>query len=167
MKERTHRSSGAGPSGQASDKAPSHAAPDSKRHRARRGVVQALYQWQLTAQEVDEIAGQFRGGEALDGADRDYFDAAFAGVTSQRERLELSLDPFLERGLSELDPVERAILWLGAWELLNDEDMPAAVVINEAVELAKTFGGTDGHSFVNAVLDAAAKAWGRDAPTSA
>jgi N utilization substance protein B len=124
-------------------------APDSKRHRARRGVVQALYQWQLTSGDVDGIAEQFREGEALSGADRSYFD------------------PFLERSPSQLDPVERAVLWLGAWELLDNKEIPAPVVINEAVELAKAFGGTDGHSFVNAVLDAAAKAWGRDVPPTA
>jgi N utilization substance protein B len=142
-------------------------APDSKRHRARRGVVQALYQWQLTSGDVDGIAEQFREGEALSGADRSYFDVAFAGVTTQRERLEMALDPFLERSPSQLDPVERAVLWLGAWELLDNKEIPAPVVINEAVELAKAFGGTDGHSFVNAVLDAAAKAWGRDVPPTA
>lgn len=142
-------------------------APDSKRHRARRGVVQALYQWQLTSQDLEEIAEQFRGGELLSGADRDYFDAAFAGVTAQKQRLEQALDPFLERASSELDPVERAILWLGAWELLDSDEIPSPVVINEAVELAKAFGGTGGHSFVNAVLDAAAQAWGHDAPSEA
>ncbi len=141
-------------------------APDSKRHRARRGVVQALYQWQLTSQDPDEIAEQFHEGEALNRADRAYFDLAFTGVTTRREDLELALDPFLERASSELDPVERAVLWLGAWELLYNADIPAPVVINEAVELAKAFGGTNGHSFVNAVLDAAAKAWGRDTPSS-
>jgi N utilization substance protein B len=160
MKERTRTPSGAGPS----DEAPSGEAPDSKRHRARRGVVQALYQWQLTSQDVGEIAEQFRGGELLGGADLDYFDTAFAGVTTHRQRLEQALDPFLERASSELDPVERAVLWLGAWELLDRDEIPSPVVINEAVELAKAFGGTDGHSFVNAVLDAAARAWGRDAP---
>ena len=92
--------------------APSGKAPDSKRHRARRCVVQALYQWQLTSQDVDEIAGQFRGSELLNGADRDYFDLAFAGVTAKKEGLEQALDPFLERASSELDPVERAVLWL-------------------------------------------------------
>ena len=148
-----------------SGEAPANEAPDSKRHRARRGVVQALYQWQLTSQDVDEIAEQFRGSELLNGADRDYFDLAFAGVTAKKEDLEQALDPFLRRASSELYPVERAVLWLGAWELLDRDEIPSPVVINEAVELAKAFGGTDGHSFVNAVLDAAARAWGRDAPS--
>lgn len=133
------------------------------RHRARRCVIQALYQWQLTGQDADEIAQQFRGGERLAGADRDYFDTAWGGVTADAAGLDAALSPFLDRAVEELDPVERNVLRLAAWEL-REENVPPAVVINEAVELAHLFGGTDGHSFVNAVLDKAARSWRSAAP---
>jgi len=89
----------------------------------------------------------------FDKTDRDYFSALLAGAIREAQRLEHSLQPYLDRKCAQLSPVERAILLLAAYELENQPDVPYRVVINEAVELAKSFGGTDGFKYVNGVLD--------------
>ena len=125
------------------------------RSAARRHAVQALYQWQLTGQPWQDIYGQFSGDEGFAAVDDGYFKEALMQVTAGREALDRDLALHSEVALAQIDPVEHAILYLGLWELLHRPDVPYRVVLNESVELAKRFGATDGHKFVNAVLDRA------------
>ncbi len=125
------------------------------RSAARRHAVQALYQWQLTGQPWQDIYGQFSSDEGFAALDEGYFKDALMQVTAGREALDRDLALHSEVALAQIDPVEHAILYLGLWELLHRPDVPYRVVLNESVELAKRFGATDGHKFVNAVLDRA------------
>ncbi len=124
-----------------------------KRTWSRRCAVQALYQWELTAQEPGEVSRLFPADQDMAQADAAYFDDLFCGAVRQAEDLDAELAPLLDRAVAELDPVERAILRLGAYELAAHPEVPYKVVINEAVELAKRFGGEQGHRYVNGVLD--------------
>lgn len=128
-----------------------------ERHRARRAAVQGLYQWQLTGNNVGDIETHILETAAADGADRDYFRTLIHGVPANVTRLDDLVTPFLDRDLQSVDPVERAILRLGAFELLERPEVPWRVVISEGVELAKQFGGEQGHRYVNAILDKAAR----------
>lgn len=123
------------------------------RRRAREFALQGLYQRQLSGNAPAAIRAQLAeaGGFAL--ADRAYFETLWAGVVAEYDALVARLAPWLDRAAAELSPVERSILVIGAWELAHQPDIPYRVVINEAVELAKSYGGTDGHRFVNGVLD--------------
>ena len=123
------------------------------RRRAREFVLQGLYQRRLSGNAVPAIRAQLSdaGGFAL--ADQVYFDELWAGVTAEEDALIESITPWLDRNASGLSPIERAILVIGTWELKHRLEIPYRVVINEAVELAKSYGGTDGHKFVNGVLD--------------
>ncbi len=123
------------------------------RHRARRAVLQALYQWQLTQQAPTEIVRQFSADAGLEEADREYFHRLLSEVPQRREALDRHLAPYLDRALAEVDPVERAILRIGAYELEFYPEIPYRVVLDEAIELAKVFGAEHGHRYVNAVLD--------------
>lgn len=123
------------------------------RHRARRAVLQALYQWQLTQQAPTEIARQFSADAGLEDADREYFHRLLSEVPQRQEALDRHLAPYLDRALAEVDPVERAILRIGAYELEFYPEIPYRVVLDEAIELAKVFGAEHGHRYVNAVLD--------------
>lgn len=123
------------------------------RHKARRSAVQALYQWQVTKQAPGEIERQFLNEESMDGVDVDYFHHLVREVPTRQSELDEHLAPHLDRTLAEVDPVERAILRIGAFELEHHPEIPYRVVLNEAVELAKVFGGEHGHRYVNAVLD--------------
>lgn len=124
---------------------------------ARKLAMQALYQWQLTAQSAAEIQRQFRETEDSAGADLEYFDEALATCIDEHERIAAAIAPYLDRPLAQLDPVEKAILMVGMFELERRLDVPYRVVINEAVDLCKRFGATDAHKYVNAVLDRAAR----------
>ncbi len=124
-----------------------------KRRVARTLAMQALYQWSIAEQSMAAIEAQFRVDNNFDGVDGPYFHDILHGVASQKADLTDKLVPYLDRAVEELDPVELAILRLAAWELSSRVDVPYKVVINEAVELAKVFGATDGHKFVNGVLD--------------
>jgi N utilization substance protein B len=128
-----------------------------KRSQARLHSVQALYQWQMTGQDVSEVERQFLAERDLSGFDVGYFHDLLHGVPGQLDRLDEALGPLLDRSIASVDPVERAILRLGAYELLQHPEIPYRVVINEAVELAKTFGATEGHKYVNGVLDRMAR----------
>ena len=129
--------------------------PLAQRRRARRLVVQALYQWQLSGTSPSEIKSQFI--ETNPGKiDWDYFSEVFFSVTEKIEPLELKLTEFLDRELVALDPIERALLCLGSYELADRIDIPYRVVINECVELAKIFGATESHKYINGVLDSLA-----------
>lgn len=123
------------------------------RHRSRRSAVQALYQWQLTRQAPSEIENHFLADETLEDADLDYFRHLVREVPARLGELDARLSPYMDRDIGEIDPVERAILRLGAFELEFHPEIPYRVVLNEAVELAKTFGAEHGHKYVNAVLD--------------
>lgn len=125
------------------------------RSAARRHAVQALYQWQLTGQPWQDIYGQFSGGEGFASLDDAYFKDALMQVTGGHEALDRDLAQHSEVVLAQIDPVEHAILYLGLWELMHRPDVPYRVVLNESVELARRFGATDGHKFINAVLDRA------------
>ena len=127
------------------------------RSKARRLAVQALYQWQLTGQTAYDIGQQFAQDQDLKGSDRDYFEELLTQVPRYAEELDEYLAPMLDRPLKEVDPVERAILRLGVYELRYRKDVPYRVVINESIELAKTFGGEQGHKYVNSILDLVAK----------
>ncbi|MDA8360871.1 MAG: transcription antitermination factor NusB [Gammaproteobacteria bacterium] len=123
------------------------------RSRTRQAVVQALYQWQVTAQPAADISRCFLRTEECCGLDEEYFAELIREVPGHVQELDALLAPYLDRPLAEVDPVERAILRLGAYEFLYHPEIGYRIVLNEAVELAKVFGGDAGHKFVNAVLD--------------
>ncbi len=124
-----------------------------RRSRARRYALQALYQWQMTGQDVGEVEGQFLEDESLAKADVELFVTLLRGVPSRLDELDRAIGPLLNRSISQVDPVERAILRIGAYELLHHLDIPYRVIINEAVELAKLYGADQGHRYINGVLD--------------
>jgi len=126
------------------------------RHLARQAAVQALYQWQLTSQSPQDIEQHFINDHQFKNVDIEYFRQLVDEVPLHLHELDDHLTPHLDRGIDEVDPVERAILRLGVYELEFHLEIPYKVVINEAVELAKTFGAEHGHKYVNAVLDKAA-----------
>lgn len=123
------------------------------RHLSRQAAVQALYQWQLTGQPPGDIEAHFINDHDLKGVDVEYFHELVREVPLHQHELDDHLAPNLDRGIGEVDPVERAILRMGAYELEFRLEIPYKVVINEAVELAKTFGAEHGHKYVNAILD--------------
>ena len=123
------------------------------RRRAREFAMQGLYQWQLAGTDAATIESHMTAAKGFDKIDRAYFSALLAGAIREAQRLEQSLQPYLDRKCAELSPVERAILFIAAYEFENQPDVPYRVVINEAVELAKSYGGTDGFKYVNGVLD--------------
>jgi len=123
------------------------------RRRAREFVLQGLYQRQLSGNSPDAIRSQLMEAAGFPKTDEAYFDELWSGVVSEYDALVLLFSPHLDRRAAELSPVERAILAIGAWELKHRLEIPYRVAINEAVELAKSYGGTDGHKYVNGVLD--------------
>jgi N utilization substance protein B len=129
------------------------------RRRARRRALQAIYQWQLTGQAADEILAQFRAAQDMTGVDDAYFETLLRGVISDHETLDAELKPFLDRPLNHVDLMERVVLRIGAFELLNCPELPVPVVLDECIDLAQRFGSEQGHSYVNAVLDRAARQW--------
>jgi N utilization substance protein B len=127
------------------------------RSAARRQLVQALYQWQLGAQPWQDVFQQFSAQPEFGAADAVYFREALTQIAADREVLDAEMRQHAEIAPEQLDPVEHAILFMGLWELMHRPDVPYRVVLNESVELAKRFGATDGHKFVNAVLDRASR----------
>lgn len=125
----------------------------SNRHNARKAAVQALYQWDITKQRTDEIESHFEQIHDLQNVDRKYLREVMHEVPDATEELEELISPFLDREFRALDPVERAILRLGAYELKFKMDVPTKVVINEMIELAKVFGADHSYKFVNGVID--------------
>ena len=125
----------------------------SPRRRAREFVLQGLYQRQLSSNPREAIRAQLAEAGGFPKADEAYFDVLWAGVTAEYDPMVALISPYLDRRAAELSPIERAILVIGAWELQHRIEIPCRVVINEAIELAKAYGGTDGHKFVNGVLD--------------
>ena len=129
-----------------------------QRSRSRSLAIQALYQWQLAGQDVAAIINHFMLEQDGKKFDSDYFSELVRGVPARIDVLDAALAPCVDRALESVDPVERAILRVGAYELIEHPEIPYRVVINEAVELAKVFGAEQGHRYVNGVLDKAARA---------
>lgn len=125
---------------------------------ARRCAAQALYQWQLTGEELTLIETRFLADQDLGKADLDYFRELVRQIPARVAEIDTVLTPFLDRPMPQVDPVERAILRIGGYELMQRPDLAYRIVINEAVELAKMFGAEQGHRFVNGVLDKVARA---------
>jgi N utilization substance protein B len=125
----------------------------SLRHRARELALQGIYEWRLSGKSATLIENGTRAEKSLGRYDTEFFVQLLHGVIAQHETLSAQIAPHLDRKLAELSPVEYSVLLLGAFELVQHPEIPYRVVINEAVELAKTFGGSDGHKFVNGVLD--------------
>lgn len=123
------------------------------RRKARHYAVQALYQWQLAGADLSQIEAEFRTDNDMSKVDLEYFHDILHGVPREKAQLDAKVAPLLDRRVDEMTPVELAIVRLAAFEMLHRIDVPYKVVINEAIELAKTFGATDGHKFINGVLD--------------
>ncbi len=124
-----------------------------KRRAARQMAMQALYQRHMAGQSLNEIEAQFRVDNDFTSVDASYFHDILHGVPANQDKIDAALAPCLDLTIEELDPVELAVLRLSTWELLERIDVPYRVVINEGIELAKVYGSTDGHKFVNGVLD--------------
>jgi len=127
------------------------------RRRARRGAVQAIYQWQLGGGSSADIRTEFRDRDGMENVDWTFFDTLVDGVIGNAVDIDSALSGHLDREVAALDPVERAILRLATREFMAHADVPFRVVINEAVELARTFGAEQSHRYVNGVLDALAR----------
>lgn len=127
------------------------------RNKARRNAVQALYQWQLTGADVSTIEEQFLVEHDMANVDVDYFRELLREVPLHLHELDDHLIEYLDRPIDEVDPVERAILRMSTYELELRLDVPYKAVINEGVEMAKTFGAEHGHKYVNGILDRVAR----------
>lgn len=133
-----------------------HANPNKNRtprHRAREFALQGLYQWLLNNEDAGAIDAHIREAHGFAKADVEHFNALLHGTIRQASNLRAGLAPLIDRPIEQLSPVEHAALLIGAYELSNHIEIPYKVVINEAVELTKSFGGIDGHKYVNGVLD--------------
>ncbi len=128
-----------------------------ERRKARHYGMQALYQWHMAGASLTDIEAEFRADYDFSNVDLEYFQALLHGVPARVEELEAVFGPLLDRRLEELDPIERTLLRMGTFELQERLDVPYKVVINEAVALAKKFGATDSHKYINGVLDKAAR----------
>lgn len=128
------------------------------RVRARRSAVQALYQWAMSDISIQDLINEFVNERTeLKKADKDYFKEILRGTVREVENLDKQLLPLLDRALEDLDPVEKAILQIGLYELTFHPELPCRVVLNEAVDLAKMFGAEQSHKYINGVLDKAAQ----------
>jgi N utilization substance protein B len=130
--------------------------PKSSRRRSREFAVQGLYEWLLSGGEPGLIDAHVREQDGFDKCDSAHFDALLHGCIAEAADIDAVLTRHVDRKTSELSPVEHGVLMIGTYELKHCIDIPYKVAINEAVELAKSFGGTDGHKYVNGVLDKAA-----------
>ena len=129
------------------------------RSRSRRRALQAVYAWQMSGASAREVIAQFAHEQAHEVADLEYFEDLVLGVDKHCEELDVALAPFLDRDIEQVDPIERAVLRIAAYELRQRRDVPYRVVINEAIETVKRFGSEHGHTYVNGVLDHAAADW--------
>ena len=125
----------------------------SSRHLARRAAVQALYQWDMTGQSRLDIEKNFLADDSLKKSDSEYFHELVREIPRQAGELDKNLNPYIERDITQVDPVEKAILRLAAYELLHHAEIPYRVVLNEAIELARTFGSENSYRFINGILD--------------
>ncbi|HQZ32121.1 MAG TPA: transcription antitermination factor NusB [Arenimonas sp.] len=129
------------------------------RSRARRRALQAVYAWQLSHTAINKVIDQFQSEQDMDVADQEYFEDLVRGVEAHLGALDEALSHFLDRDIAQVDPIERAVLRIAAYELRHRVDVPYRVVINEAIETTKRFGSEHGHTYVNGVLDHAAAQW--------
>ena len=118
-----------------------------------------MYAWQLGGAPIAKVIEQFRSEQDMEVADLQYFEDLVRGVDANRAQLDEQLAAFLDRDIAQVDPIERAVLRISAYELLHRPDVPYRVVINEAIETTKRFGSEHGHTYVNGVLDHAAAQW--------
>ena len=125
----------------------------SPRSRARVFALQGLYQFLVGGNDVDSVDAFTRDLQGFAKADSAHYDALLHGCVELAEDLDALIVPLLDRKLAEISPVEHGCMWIGAYELLRCPDIPWRVVLNESIELTKDFGGTDGHKYVNAVLN--------------
>jgi N utilization substance protein B len=130
----------------------------SARRRSREFALQGIYQWLYTGHNASEVLKNLSELEGYKQADTGFLEAELRGTIDESEGLRVQLEPLADRKWDEVSPVERAILLIGAWELMHNPEIPYKVTINEAIELGKRFGGTDGHKYVNGVLDRLAAA---------
>ncbi len=136
---------------------PTHNTLAAERRKARHYGMQALYQWHMAGASLAAIEAEFRADYDFSHVDLEYFQALLHGVPACVDELEATLEPLLDRKLDDLDPIERTLLRMGTFELAHRPDVPYKVVINEAVSLTKKFGATDGHKYINGVLDKVAR----------
>ena len=129
------------------------------RSRARRRALQAIYAWQMSGGTAEQVIAQFAHEQAHEIADLVYFEDLVRGVMQHRADIDGALAGFVDRGVEEVDPIERAALRIATYELRHRPDVPYRVVINEAIDTTKRFGSEHGHTYVNGVLDQAAAAW--------
>ena len=133
-----------------------HANPNKSRtprHRAREFALQGLYQWLMSQEDAGAIDAHIRNAHGFDKADAEHFDLLLHGTIRDVDNLRSEIAPLIDRAIDQLSPIEHAALLIGAFELRHHIEIPYKVVINEAVELTKSFGGIDGHKYVNGVLD--------------
>jgi transcription antitermination protein NusB len=127
------------------------------RSNARKAAVQALYQWQMTGQGLNDIERQFGEEERLKNVQKSYFRDLLTGIMENLETIDAAMTGFVDRPVDSVDPVERAILRLGVFELLYRPEMPYRVVLNESINLAKCFGADGSHKYINGILDKVAQ----------
>ncbi len=123
------------------------------RRKARRLALQALYQWHVSSSPINQIEAEFVVDHDMDKVDREYFSEVLHGVPASLSELDGKIEKFTDRPTSEMTPIELAILRMGAYEFMHRLDVPFKVIINEGVELSKVFGASEGHRYVNGVLD--------------
>jgi N utilization substance protein B len=123
------------------------------RSRAREFALQALYQYLVGRNDAESIDAFTRDLSGFHKADSAHYDALLHGCVDESKELDALILPLLDRKIEEISPIEHAVMWIGAWEFRHAADVPWRVVLNECIELAKEFGGTDGHKYVNAVLN--------------
>lgn len=129
------------------------------RSRARRRAVQALYAWQIGGNRMATVIEEFRHEQDMEIADIEYFEDLLRGVDLHVGELDAGFKPFLDREVADVDPIERAVLRLAAYEFRYRPDVPYRVILNEAVEVTKRFGADHGHTYINGVLDRLAADW--------
>ncbi|MCF7971623.1 MAG: transcription antitermination factor NusB [Methylococcaceae bacterium] len=129
----------------------------SAKTKARQCAVQALYQWQMAGTDLNMIERQFVEDQRLKNAQKSYFSDLFHGVPKDLDKIDFAMKDFVDREVNDIDPVERAILRIGVYELIHKLETPYRVIINEGVELAKCFGADGSHRYVNGVLDKVAQ----------
>lgn len=127
------------------------------RTNARKAAVQALYQWQMTGQSLTDIEQQFAEEDRLKNVQKSYFKDLIHGIPDNLEAIDEAMSSYVDRPVDTIDPVERAILRLGVFELLYKPEMPYRVVINEAINLAKEFGADGSHKYINGIMDKVAQ----------
>jgi N utilization substance protein B len=127
------------------------------RRQARTYALQALYQWQMAAHPLNEIEAQFRSQFDFSNTDLEYFHELLHEIPAQLSDVQNAFIPHLDRKIEELDPIELSVLRIGGYELLKRIDVPYKVAINESVNLTKKFGATDGHKYINGILDKVAR----------